>query len=225
MTWRLGGFGPCGCCSCEDCCNGEAPAEFEVEITVDDDYCGACHSAVAGIFVLSRVTDGYGDGYAPCKWQYGGHNLGAFCEPVYGSGGYGTYDPINDGDTGDGYTYLGRPFINDVFLELQIQCIDATHYRVSLLLQVDMWDYPTDPSACNGGNGARVGYTNRFLFVQDFVRVTGECTAYSDQNVSAPTTIDECWCENGAIMNCDTFNGFAPNICDWTSATAKITAL
>lgn len=206
MSWRMGGFGACGCCQCEDCCNGNDPEEFEVELTFADDYCGACSTHISGTYVLQRQAGE--DGYASCTWGYDDGGLQHVCEPDEFSG------------------YVGADYYHAIHIELRVRCVDETHYLVTLFVRLTMVAWPTDPTACNGGNGGSVTYTNAMNFSATVTRGSGDCAAWSSMSLDRAGDEDDCYCRHDISFGlCSTFLGFAPNICDWTTAAAMISAV
>jgi hypothetical protein len=52
------------CCGCTDCCNGNAPEEFDVDFDWTDNLCTSCDEEVGGTTTLSRVSGEI------CSWQF-----------------------------------------------------------------------------------------------------------------------------------------------------------
>jgi hypothetical protein len=96
------------CCEqfCEDCCNGNAPTEWDVDIQYTDEACSACNEEASGVFTLAR-TGGI------CRW---------FFRRNKSSG----WNPACVAD----YTTYGNEFIwQDVTLE--VRCINEQQYRIT----------------------------------------------------------------------------------------------
>lgn len=55
------------CCECEDCCNENAPAEFDAVLSLGNAYCLTCDTLVSGTYTLAHGACG---GLAQCTWIY-----------------------------------------------------------------------------------------------------------------------------------------------------------
>ena len=102
-------FGVARCCCesfCEDCCNGNAPAEWDVEIELADASCTTCDEVLSGTFNVPRYTPDI------CRWYFTRQlpDWQEECIP-----GYATY--------GD---YVTRQHVT-----IDVRCISETHYRIS----------------------------------------------------------------------------------------------
>lgn len=107
-------FGVARCCCtnfCEDCCNGNAPTEWDMDIQFDDQYCSSCDSDLSGVFNLSRVSNQI------CRWQFQRFSpeWSAPCDTSYA--GY---------DSTATYQYA----------QLDVRCISETTYRITAFLQL-----------------------------------------------------------------------------------------
>jgi hypothetical protein len=101
-------FGVARCCCesfCEDCCNGNAPTEWDVEIQNTDDYCTTCNEDAAGVFTLAR-TGGI------CVWRF-------LREKESG------WNPECVAD----YATYGNEFRRQSIV-VDVRCINETQYRV-----------------------------------------------------------------------------------------------
>lgn len=113
MKNRLG-VGRC-CCQgfCEDCCNGNIPAEWDVEINVTDGECTTCDETIAGTYNLYRDAD-------QCSWRYDDffdvNQWSAECDSEY--------------------TPYGDQFVRR-YIFLGIRCVSETTYRISALLWLE----------------------------------------------------------------------------------------
>lgn len=127
----------CNCCEpCYGCCNNDAPAEFEVDITLSDDLCGTCDSYVSGTYTLSRIP------YS-CAWYYeeGSRDCDA--------------DSLDSCSSSDWFISYRR-------VELRINCFldDDNVWRYSII--VNLWlggrgpyhspPEPGDMETCGGAN-------------------------------------------------------------------------
>ena len=161
------------CCYCEDCCNGSAPDEFDVAITLVDDECGACDT-LSGTYTLARL----GTGYGPCRWYYSS-GTNAYCDG-------GCTDPtICD-------------FIDGILIYLDIYCISATQYQVRLEVQVTGVLSPGNPDLCGLGGLERI-VLNVFHWSETFDRDDFDCTAVVDAVL--PLVNQWSICEDGPSTN------------------------
>lgn len=95
------------CCEqfCEDCCNGNAPTEWDVDLQYTDQVCTACDEDASGVFTLAR-TGGI------CRWFFRRTKSTGWNPPC--AADYSTY---------------GNEFIaQDVLVE--VRCINTEEYRV-----------------------------------------------------------------------------------------------
>ena len=102
----MGQMSPAQCCctNCEDCCNGNDPAEFDVELTYTDDQCENCDTFVSGVYTLAKL--------GPCRWVYqSGLIAGEYCEGIYPS---------------------HSDIIYQIDVVLTVACVSATEYRIRL---------------------------------------------------------------------------------------------
>lgn len=75
-------LGKC-CCSCEDCCNGSFPDEFEITLDLVDDYCNVCDSFLSGTYTLQKASES-----GACYWVYFSGELSAqMCLSPYNTRG------------------------------------------------------------------------------------------------------------------------------------------
>ncbi len=107
-------FGVARCCCggfCEDCCNGNIPSEWDVDIEFTDAVCDVCDEFQSGTFTLSRNS-------SLCEWLYDD-------TPIFPPYSVETCAP----------SYI--PYQNDSIIgrrvELRVQCVSETQYRVSVL--------------------------------------------------------------------------------------------
>jgi hypothetical protein len=95
------------CCDCANCCNGDYPSEYDVDITLTDDLCTEC-SGLDGTFTLTRVTTGAG-----CTWRYdSGYGLSEDCDPP-----------------------AGQVVVNKI-VQLSILCSSTTQYTLTLTIDI-----------------------------------------------------------------------------------------
>jgi len=52
------------CCGCEDCCNGNAPSEFDIDFGYTDNHCTTCDEQVGGVITAARVSEEI------CSWRF-----------------------------------------------------------------------------------------------------------------------------------------------------------
>ena len=101
-------FGVARCCCesfCEDCCNGNAPTEWDVEAQYTDDKCTTCNEDASGVFTLARAG-------GICRWRFIREKSSGWnpeCVP-----NYATY---------------GNEFRKQE-IALDVRCINETQYRV-----------------------------------------------------------------------------------------------
>ena len=101
----------CCCGFCEDCCNGNAPSEFDVDIEYGDKFCSSCNEDLSGTFTLPRVSGEI------CRWQFTRQapSWSTPCVPNYSS-----YDQD----------------VTFQLLRLDIRCINASDYRITAFTQL-----------------------------------------------------------------------------------------
>lgn len=101
-------FGVARCCCesfCEDCCNGNAPQEWDVEAQYTDDKCTTCNEDASGVFTLARAG-------GICRWRFLREKASGWnpeCVP-----NYATY---------------GNEFRKQE-ITLDVRCINETQYRI-----------------------------------------------------------------------------------------------
>ena len=101
-------FGVARCCCesfCEDCCNGNAPTEWDVEAQYTDDHCTTCNEDASGVFTLARAG-------GICRWRFLREKASGWnpeCVP-----NYATY---------------GNEFRKQE-ITLDVRCINETQYRI-----------------------------------------------------------------------------------------------
>ena len=92
--------GRCCCGTCEDCCSGYAPPEFDVEVEYTDNGCTTCDEDLSGTFTLSRVENQI------CRWEFY-RSLPSWSVPC--NSGYTTYEHI----------------VNAQYMRLDVRCLPA----------------------------------------------------------------------------------------------------
>ena len=101
------------CCEqfCEDCCNGNAPTEWDMDIQFDNQHCSSCEDDLSGVFNLSRVSNQI------CRWEFQrfAPTWSTPCDTTYSG-----YDST--------VTYQ--------FARLDVRCINETTYRITAFLQL-----------------------------------------------------------------------------------------
>ena len=107
-------FGVARCCCtsfCEDCCNGNAPTEWDMDIQFEDQHCSSCDDDLSGVFTLSRVSNQI------CRWEFQriSPTWSTPCDTTYSG-----YDST--------VTYQ--------FARLDVRCINETTYRITAFLQL-----------------------------------------------------------------------------------------
>lgn len=137
MTWRMGGFGTCGCCACEDCCNNDAPDEVLVDLAFDPttDYmaCQRCSDMLTGTFTVGRYNI-YNYGSAYCDWTY-----------------THVFTDVGDIQLCEGTGFPSGSGISSTFslgrldMRLKVRCASATTYAVSLEVWQSFFMYPRTP--------------------------------------------------------------------------------
>lgn len=90
----------CCCGTCEDCCSGYAPPEFDVDVQYTDNGCSTCDEDLSGTFTLARV------GTEICRWEFI-RSLPSWSVPC--NSGYTTYEHI----------------VNYQSVRLDVRCIPA----------------------------------------------------------------------------------------------------
>lgn len=106
-------FGVARCCCtgfCEDCCNGNIPAEWDVEIEFTDAVCDVCDEFQSGTFSLAR-------NFATCEWIFDD-------TPIFPPAVVSICSP--------GYAY-SQDNITGRRVELRVLCVSETQYRVTVL--------------------------------------------------------------------------------------------
>jgi hypothetical protein len=102
------------CCEqfCEDCCNGNAPTEWDVEVQYTDEVCSACNEDASGVFNLARTG-------SICGWSFRRRKSTG-------------WNPACVAD----YTTYGNEFTwQDLFLD--VRCINDEEYRIDVLTFVE----------------------------------------------------------------------------------------
>jgi len=108
-------FGVARCCCenfCEDCCNGNAPSEWDVEILLADSACQTCDEEAGGVFTLSRISD------IICRWSFERKEPSWQPECVIGYAAYGDY-------------------IYDQSVTLEVRCVTETQYRITATINLN----------------------------------------------------------------------------------------
>jgi hypothetical protein len=101
-------FGVARCCCesfCEDCCNGNAPTEWDVEAQYTDDKCTTCNEDASGVFTLARAG-------GICRWRFLREKASGWNPECVAN--YATY---------------GNEFRKQE-IALDVRCINETQYRV-----------------------------------------------------------------------------------------------
>lgn len=95
------------CCTnfCEDCCNGNAPTEWDIEVDLSDGTCTTCDELVGGIYTLARLSNQI------CKWRFSQQG------------------PEWQEECSTGYAAYGN-YITSRYLSLQIRCVTETQYYI-----------------------------------------------------------------------------------------------
>ena len=108
------------CCVnfCEDCCNGNIPTEWEVDVQFGDSDCTICDDFMSGVYTLNQ-------NFSLCEWVFDESldsllSRGESCSPGY--------DPMY------GYDAIRRRR-----LELSVKCLDETQYTVRALVSTERW--------------------------------------------------------------------------------------
>jgi hypothetical protein len=103
------------CCQgfCEDCCNGNIPAEWDIEADFTDSVCTTCDEYIAGTYTLARVPD-------QCFWRYD------------------DWKDVNgwSQECDSSYTPYGDQLVRRA-VSMTVLCISETHYRIQALFWVE----------------------------------------------------------------------------------------
>lgn len=170
------------CCECEDCCNGNAPEEWDVEFETESEECVNCEDVFSGVFTLRRGiinNEGPGSGgyiLGPCTWGYG--YAGVEFSPNYDcQPGSGPYFPDNIG-----WNWIRR------FVSLSVRC-NGPNYRIEArlcLVAYDNWPYigpVLQPSY----------HFNMFIFRADVPYTTWNCSEQVEYQLDYAFGYDWVW--------------------------------
>lgn len=189
MVRSFGSLG-CNCCSCTDCCNGSAPDEFDVDITLTDaGDCPACATFLSGTYTLARVSDGYGGG--PCLWTYREGMRSDESNYPY------PVDDIAFCDEGcvDVYEcwYISYREVN-----VTIHCISDTQYRVIVSIIVDGVYYPPEPTntTCPEVWTSR-RFANAWYWQKDVDRADFDCATVGSESIPFSSRRTDCIRDTG----------------------------
>lgn len=148
------------CCQgfCEDCCNGNIPAEWNIDIDVSDGECTTCDEIIDGTYALARVGD-------QCFWRYD--------DWIDVNGWYEECDSA--------YTPYGDKFTRRA-LSMTVRCINETTYRVSVLLWIQA---NFDLGTAYGQNGTVYEIRNgqhlgRYYYILDVPFTDFKCDEVTD---------------------------------------------
>ena len=98
----------CCCVSyCEDCCNGNAPTEWDITFNAVDSECEICNEVISGTFTLARTSIGI------CRWAY---ERG---QPAWIENCLPEYSPY-------AFDRISRQTFS-----LEVRCISETTYRIT----------------------------------------------------------------------------------------------
>ena len=176
----------CNCCSCTDCCNGSAPDEFDVDITLTDaGDCPACATFLSGTYTVARINDGYGNG--PCIWQYvEGMPSGESNYPY----------PVDDiAFCDEGCVDTGACwYISYRFVGVYIHCISDTHYRVDVTVAVEGVYYPpeTPPYTICPEIATSRRFGNTWRWTKDVARADFDCTTVVSEAIPYVSRLSYC---------------------------------
>lgn len=101
-------FSVARCCCvnfCENCCNGNAPTEWDAEVTLTDSACSTCDELVDGVYTLARLSN------AICRWRFS------------------QTAPSWSEECATGYSVYGD-YVTSRILSLQILCTTETQYYI-----------------------------------------------------------------------------------------------
>jgi hypothetical protein len=107
-------FGVARCCCesfCEDCCNGNAPTEWDVDLALTDGDCDTCDEYLGGVFTLART------GPVICDWSFQRN------EPLW------TQDCETD------YLRYGYIATNQA-MNLEVRCVNESQYQLLFNLRL-----------------------------------------------------------------------------------------
>ena len=125
-------FGVARCCCggfCEDCCNGNIPSEWDVEIEFTDSACDVCDEFQSGTFTLAR-------NFELCEWFYDDTPLSP---------------PYSVETCAPAYVAYSDDVINGRRIELRVQCVSETQYRISVLFYTGRtYQYSTEKTKSFG---------------------------------------------------------------------------
>lgn len=177
MPRRVGGFGACKCCRCEDCCSGSAPYAFYVEIAgTTDATCDFCDEAFEGTWYIPP-----NGAIETCWWQ-----------DEFGDTLYWTYADVCEGTVVyDGVEYPWRLRVFHFFIAIRIECIDDGTYGVTVTINQEWFSDGYDPVDCCGpltSFGDRRAISTYYLEVP---RGSGECAAWSELVLPRQDTVYE----------------------------------
>lgn len=208
----------CNCCSCQDCCNGSAPDEYDVDITLTDaGDCPACATFLSGTYTLSRISDGYGNG--PCMWAYR--------EGMWDLGSNYPYPPDDLAFCDEGCTDTGECwYITSREVTVSIHCLNDTQYRIEVGFAVSGVYYPAEPTntSCPEICTSR-RFGNTWVWQKDVARADVSCTTIASEAITFLNR--STWCVSDVGL-CNT--GFDPTaiphwFCDDEPADAVLTAV
>lgn len=221
----------CCCGTCEDCCNGYGPPEYDVEILQGDESCSVCDTSLSGVFTIPRTVLGS----AICDWGQ------TFAYPL-------PIGPIFD--CNEDYQYVYDKYTVHQFT-LRIRCLLETKYSIVLTQQIvrgygqyrtETWTGTTPNVVYKSGSGIyndtawytalvdfqdfRCDEANEFEL--NFARVTGSRSflIYDEAGfeiIPPANSIPNFWFNFGAVPG-SVNNWLVKYICDYPP-TVKITAV
>lgn len=169
-------FGLARCCCenfCEDCCNGNAPTEWDVEILLTDGQCDTCDEYLGGVFTLAR------SGPEICNWSFWRNEPSwtQDCETDYLRYGYIAYN---------------QP------MDLEVRCVNETQYQVTFTLRIETryntgveYDDNGDPRQTRFFKGSIYAKYQTLIDYDDFI--CDEQTDFEIPFVSAFMTAQFAW--------------------------------
>ena len=140
-------FGVARCCCenfCEDCCNGNAPTEWDVDLALTSGECDTCEEYIGGTFTLARV------GPVICKWEF------SRSSPIY----FGDWSQNCEED------YLRYGYVAErQRMDLEVRCVSATEYRIRFTQMLET-RYNTGQEYDEYGNAFQTRFFTGSLYLE-----------------------------------------------------------
>lgn len=155
----------CGCCECTECCDGNYPSEFDVQISGVDEECTNCNEYVNGTYTLAKVSPSS----AQCFWEYDDPPVRVTGQPCRDWVGV----MACSGDPYEDRSFAGRK------VRLYIYCIDENTIRAEVHVFIHQRIQGNVYVECDEG----YLLTQRWIYWEDFDRWTFDCTALASEEL------------------------------------------